>query len=176
MCAAPRSGGGCCPCFEYEQKEERVMLFVTAIPWGADGSGEMWWNVVKWMGLIMLSHICFLQRPGCLDALSLSPHENLIRREKKKKSLAWAMNKVIFIRDSGLRHSLAKKEFSIWPHESIPHYEANTRWHLLMVTGLHLDNILCQKSILRGGKMVSGWHEIRCLWMSNWIIKSTLQT
>lgn len=52
-------GGGCCPCFAYEERDERrvgVMLFVTAIPGGAGA-------VVK---CLMLSDICFLHKPDLL--------------------------------------------------------------------------------------------------------------
>ena len=45
------------------EREERVMLFVTAIPWGADGGGEMF-NVVR--------HLLFTEKLWLLDLLTHS--------------------------------------------------------------------------------------------------------
>ena len=48
------------------------------------------------------------------------------------------MNKDIFIRASGLGHSLTKKEPSFWPYQSILYYGANASCKFLMYTGLYL--------------------------------------
>ena len=60
----PRERRGLLPMFCIRaEREERVMLFVTAIPWGADGGGEMF-NVVR--------HLLFTEKLWLLDLLTHS--------------------------------------------------------------------------------------------------------
>ena len=58
----PRERRGLLPMFCIRaEREERVMLFVTAIPWGADGGGEMF-NVVR--------HLLFTEKLWLLDFIN----------------------------------------------------------------------------------------------------------
>ena len=93
-----------------------------------------WWEIFPRNPLIfsLVTPPCKAAPPGG-DSLSSGPHENLMRREKNKKSLAWAINKDIIIKESGLCYLLTRKELSFWPYRSILHYGANTRTATKMV-------------------------------------------